>query len=80
MAKVWRIIISIVLAAVLLAAVCGGVAMLTGASITRIYSTLNTTFNIEGYIKGYTTWFKEEIIPWAQSEFGRLTLTGIMKY
>ena len=49
MKKGWRIIISIVMVAVLLGAVCIGVGVLTGADMARIYSTLDNRFMITQY-------------------------------
>ena len=53
MKKGWRVVISIVMIAVLLGAVCVGVGMLTGADISRIYSVLDKRFMITQYYE----WF-----------------------
>lgn len=49
MKKGWRIIISIVLAAALLGAVCVGVGLMTGADWQRIYSVLDSRYHLTQY-------------------------------
>ena len=49
MKKGWRIIITIVMVAILLGAVCIGVGVLTGADMSRIYSTLDNRYMITQY-------------------------------
>ena len=49
MKKAGRVILIVVLAAVLLGAVCVGVGLMTGADITRIYSALDDRYNIAAY-------------------------------
>ena len=50
MKKAWRIIISIVLIAVLLGGVCVGVGFITGADTDRIYSVLDSRYNLTDWI------------------------------
>lgn len=54
MNKSGRIIFIIVLAAVLLGAVCIGVGLMTGADVMRVYSTLDDRYNIAAYQQAYT--------------------------
>ena len=54
MKKGWRIILVIVLAAVLLGAVCVGVGLMTGADTMRIYSTLDSRYNLTAYVQAYS--------------------------
>ena len=49
MKKGWRIIITIVMVAILLGAVCIGVGVLTGADMSRIYNTLDSRYMITQY-------------------------------
>ena len=53
MKKAGRVILIVVLAAVLLGAVCVGVGLMTGADITRIYSALDDRYNIAAYQEAY---------------------------
>ena len=53
MKKDGRVILIVVLAAVLLGAVCVGVGLMTGADITRIYSALDDRYNIAAYQEAY---------------------------
>ena len=57
MKKGWRILISIVMVAVLLGAVFIGVGVLTGADMSRIYSTLDERYMITQYYQ----WFLETL-------------------
>lgn len=54
MKKGWYIILVIVLAALLLGAVCVGVGFITGADTARIYSVLDDKYNITLY-RDYVT-------------------------
>ena len=47
MSRAWRVIITIVLIAILFATVCVGVALLTGADFSRVYSVFNNKYNVE---------------------------------
>ena len=53
MKKGWRIILTVVLAAVLLGAVCVGVGLMTGADTMRIYSALDSRYNLTAYVQAY---------------------------
>ncbi len=54
MKKAGRVVLIIVLAAVLLGAVCVGVGLMTGADAMRVYSTLDERYNIGAYQEAYT--------------------------
>lgn len=53
MKKAGRAILIVVLAAVLLGAVCVGVGLMTGADTMRIYSALDDRYNIGAYQEAY---------------------------
>ena len=59
MKKAGRVVLIIVLAAVLLGAVCVGVGLMTGADAMRVYSTLDERYNISAYQEAYTQYFTE---------------------
>ena len=46
----WRVILSIVLIAALLGAVCVGVGLITGGEWARIYSTLDSRYHVAAYV------------------------------
>ena len=54
MSKAWKIVISIVLIAILLGAVCIGVGMLTGADMERIYNILDKRYMVGQYYQWFT--------------------------
>ena len=53
MKKGWRIILGIVLAAILVGAVCFGVGLLTGADMARIMQNLNDHYHLSAYLNAY---------------------------
>ena len=57
MKKGWRIVISIVMVAILLGAVCIGVGVLTGANMERIYATLDNRYMMTQYYQ----WFLDTV-------------------
>jgi len=61
MKKAGRVVLIIVLAAVLLGAVCVGVGLMTGADTMRIYSALDSRYNIGAYQEAYTAYAGEVI-------------------
>lgn len=63
MSKVWRVIVSIVLIAVLFGTVCIGVGLLTGADISRIYTRVDRLYNV----KMYYDWLTVDVFNWLQS-------------
>ena len=63
MSKVWRVIVSIVLIAVLFGTVCIGVGLLTGADIPRIYSRIDRLYNV----KMYYDWLTVDVYQWLLS-------------
>ena len=54
MKEAGRIVLTIVLIAVLLGAVCVGVGLMTGADTMRVYNTLDERYNISGYYETYS--------------------------
>ena len=54
MKEAGRIVLTIVLIAVLLGAVCVGVGLMTGADTMRVYSTLDERYNISGRYEAYS--------------------------
>ena len=60
MSKVWRVVVSIVLIAVLFGVVCIGVGLLTGADIGRLYTRINNALHVEMYYN----WVVNEVCPW----------------
>ena len=50
MSKTWRVVLSIVMIAVLLGAVCVGVGLVTGGDWGRIYSSLDARYHVEVYL------------------------------
>lgn len=60
MSKVWRIVTTIVLIALLLAVVCVTVGFMTGADFSRIYQSLDSRYMISEYIE------------WAQVAYGEV--------
>lgn len=46
----WRIILTIVVLAILLGAVCFGVGLLTGANPDRVLQNLNTDYHLNAYL------------------------------
>ena len=65
MSTAWRVIITIVLIAILFATVCVGVALLTGADFSRVYSVFNNKYNVEMYYK----WLTVDVYQWFLSLF-----------
>ena len=61
MKKAGRVVLVIVLAAVLLGAVCVGVGLMPGADTARIYSALDNRYNIGAYLENYTVWAEQVI-------------------
>ncbi len=61
MKKAWRVILTIVLAAMLLGAVCVGVGLITGADSARIYNLLDERYNVGSYVTAWTAWTQEAI-------------------
>ncbi len=61
MKKAGRVIFIIVLAAVLLGAVCVGVGLMTGADVVRVYATLDDRYNIVAYQEAYTQYAGEVV-------------------
>lgn len=59
MKKGWNVILTIVLAAALLGAVCIGVGLITGADFSRIYSVLDDKYNITLY----SDYISQQLIP-----------------
>ena len=53
MRKAWKVILVIVLAAVLLGAVCVGVGLVTGADSARILGVLDRRYNFTSYVNAY---------------------------
>ncbi len=56
MKKAWRIVLTIVLVAVLLGAVCVGVGLITGADSSRIYNELDERYNVTSYFTAWSDW------------------------
>ena len=56
MNKAGRVILIVVLAAVLLGAVCVGVGLMTGGDVEDILLSLNSRYNLEGYWSAYSQW------------------------
>ena len=54
MKEAGRIVLTIVLIAVLLGAVCVGVGLMTGADTMRVYNALDERYNISGYYEVYS--------------------------
>ena len=63
MNKIWRVVISIVLIAILFGVVCVGVGLLTGADISRLYTRINGIYNIDMYYK----WLTVDVYQWLLS-------------
>ena len=63
MSKVWRVVVSIVLIAVLFGVVCIGVGLLTGADVSRLYTRVNNLYHIDMYYK----WLTVDVYQWALS-------------
>ncbi len=53
MKRGWRVILGIVIAAVVLGAVCVGVGLLTGANTARIMQNLNEHYHVNAYMDAY---------------------------
>lgn len=51
----WRIILTIVVVAILLGAICFGVGLLTGASPDRILQSLNSDYHLNSYVDKLTS-------------------------
>ena len=56
MSKGWRIIGGIVLALVLIGAICVGVGMMTGGDFADVYARLNVRYNLVGRWEQYSQW------------------------
>lgn len=63
MNRIWRIVISIVLIAILFGVVCVGVGLLTGADISRLYTRINGVYHVDMYYK----WLTEDVYQWVLS-------------
>ena len=72
MNKAGRVILIVVLAAVLLGAVCVGVGLMTGADITRIYSALDDRYNLAAYQEAYTQ-YAGDLFAFAKDVWHALT-------
>lgn len=72
MKKAGRVILIVVLAAVLLGAVCVGVGLMTGADITRIYSALDDRYNIAAYQEAYIQ-YADDLFDFAIDAWHALT-------
>ena len=72
MKKAGRVILIVVLAAVLLGAVCVGVGLMTGADTMRIYSALDDRYNIAAYQEAYTA-YAGDLIDFARDVWQALT-------
>ncbi|MBO6039861.1 MAG: hypothetical protein J6P58_01495 [Oscillospiraceae bacterium] len=72
MKKAGRVILIVVLAAVLLGAVCVGVGLMTGADTMRIYSALDDRYNIAAYQEAYAE-YAGELIDFARDVWQALT-------
>ena len=59
MKKGWRVIMTVVLIAALLGAVCVGVGLMTGAELPRIYSALDDRYQLSSYLAAYTQYAGE---------------------
>ena len=57
MNKGWRIILGIVLAALILGAVCIGVGFLTGAELPRITQNLEEHYHLSTWMETYAQYF-----------------------
>ena len=64
MSKAWRVVIIIFLIALILGAVAFGVGVITGANYDRIYSVLDTKYNLDFYTD-LDMWS-----DWLNTEFG----------
>ena len=68
MKKGWSIIITLVLVAILLGAVCVGVGLMTGGDMSRIISVLDERYHPEMYYN----WVRQDLLPWAQQAIATL--------
>ncbi len=59
MKKAGRAVLTAVLVALLLGAVCVGVGLMTGADTMRVYSTLDERYNLSAYQEAYTEYAGE---------------------
>ena len=50
----WRIILTIVVLAILLGAICFGVGLLTGGNPDRVLQTLNSDYHLNSYLDACT--------------------------
>ena len=51
MSKGWRVVLTVVMVAVLLGAVCVGVGLVTGGEWDRIYSVLDARYHVDIYVQ-----------------------------
>ncbi len=59
MKKAGRAVLTVALVALLLGAVCVGVGFMTGADLSRVYSTLDQRYNLGAYQEAYTEYAGE---------------------
>ena len=57
----WRIILTIVVVAILLGAICFGVGLLTGANPDRILQTLNEDYHLVSWSETWSVYFNQLI-------------------
>lgn len=81
MSKVWRVIVSIVLIAVLFGTVCIGVGLLTGADISRILNRVDRFCREEYKVEviNYLDWLSnggtKELFDWLTGDFAEWLLS-----
>ena len=61
MKKAWRVVLTIVLIAVLLGAVCVGVGLITGADFARLYNVLDERYNVTSNLTAWMAWANEAL-------------------